>query len=324
MNLGTKIAIGSSIILIITGIVLAIVFTKSGTKTVTKPVDCVVGNWSDWSTCDKECGPGYQTRNRQIITQPSGSGLTCPNLIEKKSCKIAECPVDCVVSNWSNWSTCDKECGTGSQTRNREINILPSNGGLTCPNLTEKQSCIIKECPVDCVYGEWSDWSRCDSICGPGNRTRTRDIIVYGNYGGKKCDEPLIIKESCDNLPCKQILYPSADIVKKYFDTYLAGKFTNLGDRYSFNVSDITLTDPRSSPLSEINITFGDKKYNIYYIISTNRIFVQITSGIPPVDLINFGNVIKIGVSGLNQTGYSVEFRSDKYYGYSISEIFVL
>jgi hypothetical protein len=45
--------------------------------------------------------------------------------------------VDCAVSGWSDWS----ECVEGSQTRTRTIITQPSNGGETCPVLSETQSC---------------------------------------------------------------------------------------------------------------------------------------------------------------------------------------
>lgn len=46
-------------------------------------------------------------------------------------------PVNCVVSEWSAWS----ECTEGSQTRTRTIITPSSNGGTSCPVLTETQQC---------------------------------------------------------------------------------------------------------------------------------------------------------------------------------------
>lgn len=141
MNLGTKIAIGVSIIFVITGIVLAIVFTR--------PVDCVVSDWFEWTNCDKRCGTGSQTRERSIITQPLRGGLACPVLTEKRACKIKDCPVDCVVSEWSEWSDCNKTCGGGTQNRTKRIITNAQYGGTICPpltSLTESRDCNIDLC----------------------------------------------------------------------------------------------------------------------------------------------------------------------------------
>ncbi len=48
-------------------------------------------------------------------------------------------PLDCVVSAWSAWGTCDPT--TLTQTRTRTILTPPQNGGAACPVLTETQAC---------------------------------------------------------------------------------------------------------------------------------------------------------------------------------------
>jgi len=54
---------------------------------------------------------------------------------------------DCVVSNWTNWSTC---CGgSEKKTRMRTIQQHPANGGQACPELSEedenKEGCGVDE-----------------------------------------------------------------------------------------------------------------------------------------------------------------------------------
>lgn len=54
--------------------------------------------------------------------------------------EVSECPpppVDCQVSDWSEWGV----CADGVQTRTRTVTTEPANGGLACPALTETQSC---------------------------------------------------------------------------------------------------------------------------------------------------------------------------------------
>lgn len=45
--------------------------------------------------------------------------------------------IDCVVSEWSEWSTCTD----GTKTRTRTILVPASGGGTACPSLTETVSC---------------------------------------------------------------------------------------------------------------------------------------------------------------------------------------
>jgi hypothetical protein len=63
------------------------------------------------------------------------------NLQELVSCSGAPLPVNCVVSEWSEWSS----CVDGSQTRTRTVITPAENGGTACPALTETQSCSSEE-----------------------------------------------------------------------------------------------------------------------------------------------------------------------------------
>lgn len=63
-------------------------------------------------------------------------------LQELISCTGDPLPVDCVVSEWSEWS----ECIEGSQTRTRTVITPASNGGVACPSLIETQECIVVQC----------------------------------------------------------------------------------------------------------------------------------------------------------------------------------
>ena len=55
--------------------------------------------------------------------------------------------VDCEVSQWSGWTSCSAECGTGSQTRTRSVTTAAADGGTQCPaGLSESQSCNTQAC----------------------------------------------------------------------------------------------------------------------------------------------------------------------------------
>jgi len=134
------------------------------------------------------------------------------------------CPVDCVFSAWGAWSQCDASCGQyGVQYRKRTVQVPPQpstyftgttqsdcetavlNGnddykgnatklatgfpcGTPCKgNMTEVRSCFRKECPVDCVWSDWSPWSGCSKLCDSGSQYRTRYVKEPPQHGGKLC-----------------------------------------------------------------------------------------------------------------------------------------
>jgi hypothetical protein len=82
-------------------------------------VNCVVGDWGDWGTCQSDC---TQTRTKAILTQPSGGGLQCPlpsTLTQSRpcfgqgacKCKINTSRMDsgiCICKNGYTGPKCDK------------------------------------------------------------------------------------------------------------------------------------------------------------------------------------------------------------------------
>lgn len=56
-------------------------------------VDCVVSEWSEWSTC----ADGFETRTRTVITPASNGGVECPVLEEQRPC-----PLTCI--NYTLWT----------------------------------------------------------------------------------------------------------------------------------------------------------------------------------------------------------------------------
>jgi hypothetical protein len=54
--------------------------------------------------------------------------------------------IDCVLSEWEQWSECDVKCGTGMMSRTRTILRAPENGGKHCGSLTQKRGCQGYKC----------------------------------------------------------------------------------------------------------------------------------------------------------------------------------
>lgn len=129
------------------------------------PVDCSVSNWSSWGDCSVTCGGGSQIQTRSIVTQPVNGGAACPILIQSQSCNTQACPtpdptptpvptptphvpVNCVVSDWSDSTTCSVSCGGGTKTQTRLITTPATNGGTACPVLSRDISCNTQACPT--------------------------------------------------------------------------------------------------------------------------------------------------------------------------------
>jgi hypothetical protein len=153
------------------------------------PVDCKVSEWSDTS-CSKTCGGGTLTKTRTIVRQSQNNGLPCPSDLIKEDvpCNQQTCaPEPCEISQWSEWSSCSKTCGGGTRTKTRTITQQPKYNGAVCPSDLEiTGDCNIDPCPVDCVVGDWSDWSECNKFCGGGNRTRNKPTTAPA-HGGTAC-----------------------------------------------------------------------------------------------------------------------------------------
>jgi hypothetical protein len=165
------------------------------------PIDCKVSDWTNWTQCTKPCGGGTQSKTRSVLTQPAYGGEPCPPLQETQSCNIQGCAVDCEVSDWGEWSACDKKCGGGTQVRKRTITKQSENGGKGCPALLETKTCNTQGCPVNCEVSGWGDWGSCSKACGGGTQTRARRVTQNVAFGGNPCP-PLEESQSCNTQQC--------------------------------------------------------------------------------------------------------------------------
>ncbi|OII77835.1 thrombospondin type 1 domain-containing protein [Cryptosporidium andersoni] len=167
--------------------------------------ECVVSSWSEWSSCLGICGMKPKRIRERLILELPITPKKCPHLIETKEddkeCpEFIECPQDCEVSEWSEWSACGINCGIGVQNRVREILKYNSDNGLPCPSLQDYRPCAERACKMDCTLSEWNEWSTCSKTCGSGSKSRTRTILNKPN-DGLQCGH-LREFQSCNEFQC--------------------------------------------------------------------------------------------------------------------------
>jgi hypothetical protein len=136
--------------------------------------DCEVGKW-EADDCTAECGGGTQVIRREVVSNAQ-MGAACLPLAAKRSCNLHRCPIDCVVEQWTGWSTCSAECGEGVQQRSRAVTTAMAFGGATCGKTSEARSCNTFACEKDCELREWTQWDKCSKDCDGGTQKRTRSI----------------------------------------------------------------------------------------------------------------------------------------------------
>jgi len=114
------------------------------------PVDCQLGDWGGWSSCSADCGGGVRQRERPVNVEPVNGGEACEQTSDTQSCHIGSCDIDCVLSDWSDWSACSKACDGGVQVRTKEV-ASPAQGMGKCWEPTAAERFDQKSCdPMPC------------------------------------------------------------------------------------------------------------------------------------------------------------------------------
>jgi len=174
------------------------------------PIHCQVNSWSAWSKCTKSCAGGKTSRSRSVVMQAFYAGRVCPSLAETVSCNSHKCPVDCVMTQFSAWTKCSKTCGTGQQSRSRQITTSAAFGGINCPSAQAVRKCSVQDCAVDCTVSAYGAYSPCSKSCGGGLKFKNRSVLRASAYGGKTCPT---LREAA---PCGNGACPADCTVSEY------------------------------------------------------------------------------------------------------------
>nr|XP_039265876.1 SCO-spondin-like [Styela clava] len=218
-------------------------------RTCTDLFDCESGLWSEWSpwtTCSETCKSGKSLRTRTCYL-PEDCPIT-PSFeensieTENKVCNTEMCEV------WGPWighDDCDAECKSfGNSTRFR----LCEKFAYTKGRIASTQVIILKSLPMydlkalassqpeafavhaeecllqttqcfnnrDCVYiwGEWGNWTQCDSKCTPGKQSRERPCLklspqigpveVPATFCARDLGESQMQEITCEGERCKE------------------------------------------------------------------------------------------------------------------------
>jgi len=148
-----------------------------------------------------------------MVTSNDHNGRHCPDLEETQTCNMGNCPVNCPVSAWAEWTDCTASCDEGFQERTRSATNHPDltvgdgstehpgHGNQDCPELGEYRSFNSHPCPVDCEYGDWSTSTACSATCGTGFSTKDRLVTKHPQHGGKPCPS-LHDSSPCNSAVC--------------------------------------------------------------------------------------------------------------------------
>jgi hypothetical protein len=164
-----------------------VTYTECNTQSC--PISCIQTPFGAWSSCSATCGGGQAKRTRTTLQQGAFGGTECPDDEQTTTCGTDACPVNCAMSGWTNYSPCPRSCGTGRQTRTRQIETAATAGGAACGKTEETKNCNETPCPVDCILGAFGDWGACSKSCGGGKRVRFRSVLTAPQYTGKICAE---------------------------------------------------------------------------------------------------------------------------------------
>lgn len=198
------------------------------------------------------------------------------------------------VQEWSDWSECNKPCGTGSQFRMCTQDATLFHSAESCGR--EERECNTHNCPVDGVLSEWTEWSGCPETCFSDvshteNRNRT---YIQPLYYGKHPDGYTNLSETREcapKAPCPILIKPSDFIISGSgnakptlvtIDNNTSVKVYNSKNTHIYTVgsSDLSGEDIKEAVSFSSNQVTGSLSYNfIAPVTGQYKIMMRYRSG---------------------------------------------
>jgi hypothetical protein len=150
-------------------------------------IDCVQSALTSWTECTATCGGGTQFQSRTTTIGARHGGIVCLPSVVTRNCNEQECPIPCKTTEFSDWSACSVQCGTGTMERTRQTTQWPEHGGKECPTMKLEATCEMAPCGIDCTVGDWGSWKPCTKSCGGGTSTRMRSTTQEAADEGTQC-----------------------------------------------------------------------------------------------------------------------------------------
>lgn len=94
--------------------------------------------------------------------------------VESEECDVP-CPLDCILTDWSDWSPCSTKCSPGFQSRRRNTVRGANFLGRPCGHLFETRHCKNSCTAYRWVFDQWGDCipnAGNQPDCGPGKQQR--------------------------------------------------------------------------------------------------------------------------------------------------------
>ncbi|XP_037955485.1 A disintegrin and metalloproteinase with thrombospondin motifs 20 isoform X2 [Teleopsis dalmanni] len=177
--------------------------------------DCVLNlNLTSISECSATCGI-RGTRERIYHCIQTFTDINRSNIVDLSFCKskyevIQHEPCHEGCWNYTDWTTCSKSCGSGSQTRNVAcfLNETRVNDTLCNPIKKKWNDALIKSCnPQRCpdyeeyathsslvpIYWRYSEWGPCNEQC-----EKNRTVICINPSGCPEDKRPFSRRKCCN------------------------------------------------------------------------------------------------------------------------------
>lgn len=150
--------------------------------------NCSLTKWSLWSPCNMKCGIGQRERHRMNLDR-TGMAENCDPRCYTQSINCTDNPL------------CENNMRMESTTS-------PSSENTPVTSVTINPDDISDDSTEKCVLSNWSKFSSCNAICGPGFKERSRIILSPTDpLEQKKCRKKLVDRRNCRGRQCSRCNY---------------------------------------------------------------------------------------------------------------------